>query len=49
MLTKALRDDVECDEGCARETCDRFGNDDSVEDWLCDDERQGVWGDALFR
>ena len=41
MLMKALRDDIDSDEGCARETCDRLGGDDGIEDWPCDTERRG--------
>ena len=44
MFAKAMRDDVASDEGCARETHDRFGNDDVIEDWLCANERPGTLG-----
>ena len=42
MLTNDIRDDIDSDEGCARETHYRFGNDDSIEDWLRDNERLGA-------
>ena len=30
--------------GKARETCNRFGNEESLEDWLSDIEGNGTWG-----
>ena len=46
MLIKALRDDVMNGKGKARETCNRFGNEESLEDWLADNEGNGAWGDV---
>ena len=37
-LMKATRDNVGSNEDCARETRDRFGNDNSIEDWLSANE-----------
>ena len=33
--------------GKARETHNRFGNEESLEDWLADDEGNGKWGGHL--
>ena len=44
MLIKALRDDMMNAKGKARETHNRFGNEESLEDWLADNEGNGTWG-----
>jgi len=44
VLIKALRDDMMNGKGKAREMHDRFGNDESLEDWLADNEGNGTWG-----
>ena len=43
-LMKALRQDISGENGRAREIYDRFGNEDTIEDWIAAHERPGTWG-----
>ena len=42
MLIKVLRDDMSNEKGKAQDTHNRFGNEESLEDWLANNERNGT-------